>query len=76
MQETLDQLFLILNIKSEKYGTCYNYQVENVYDSKRKEIYPRRRILKYTHGKLIEKIIVRGKIDTIQFINDEIKSYK
>ena len=71
MQKTI----LILNIKSEKHNTTYNYQIENVYNSTRKEIFPKRRILKYVGGKLAEKIFVNGKVDTIKFLNDEIKKY-
>ena len=75
MQDTINQLFLILNIKSEKHNTTYNYQIEIVYNSTRKEIFPKRRILKYVGGKLAEKIFVNGKVDTIKFLNDEIKKY-
>lgn len=75
MQDTIEQLFLILNMKSEKHNVFYNYQIENVYSPVRKEIYPKRRILKYVGGKLEQKIFSNGKIETIKFLNAEIKKY-
>lgn len=75
MQDIIDQLFLILNMKAESCNTVYNYQVEHTYDSKTKHIYPRQRILKFVGGRLNEKVLIRNRIDTINYLNSELKLY-
>lgn len=76
MQDIVDQLFLILNIKAESRNTVYNYQVEHTYDPKRKHIYPRQRILKFVGGKLNQKILIKNRVQTINFLNNELKEYQ
>ena len=75
MKDIVDEMFLIINIKAEKFGASYSYQVEHVYSPRDKHIYPRQRILKYQDGKLERKILIKSKFDTINYLNNEMKLY-
>ena len=75
MKTEIDQLLLILNIKAESKETAYTLQTQYVYKSDYKKMFPRSKFLKFYKNKCVNQVYVSNTIESINYLNNELKLY-
>ena len=75
MKPITDDLLMALNIKAESQTTKYIYQIEYTFNTIRKNIYPKRKVIKYVNCKLVNKVTIYNQEELIKYLNSELLLY-
>ena len=76
MSPEINELLLALNIKAEAHETAYTFQIQYVYKTQYKKMFPRSKFLKFYKNKCVNQIYVSNTIESINYLNNELKLYK
>lgn len=69
------ELLLALNLKAAEHHVSYTLQYNYQYSYNAKRLYSKVLLLKFTRGKLTEKMLLKTDLDTIIVLDKEIKQY-
>lgn len=75
MKPEIAELLLMANIVAEKHNTAYTLQTQHIYRPEYRKMFPRTKVLKFTDKKCVQQVYVWNEVDTINYLNDELKLY-